>query len=241
MKKIVCFVAALALVGIAHASKLSDMLEKVIGEKTKILKEIPLKEDPNLKFVVLQTSSGEKAVIMANKAESVIYVVPAPQAFITANEQDSAALIDEVRMIQQYNENFKTHKAVKDVIAKIPQDYIISLKGKNPKKTYYIVSDPLCPHCQNELQNIEKRLQNGNVKMIVVGMMGEQSSKKAAEIYREAKKSKSDSDKIALLKKVYNPNYKSSGGDEKIVQDVTKALIGKDKVNGTPYIIEEDS
>lgn len=243
MKKILYFVTCLALFsGVGNASKLTDMVLRVTGQKVSVIKEFSIKQDSNIKFVVLKDeNTAQRVIVITNKAESFVQTF-IPQAFITENKEDSNILLSEASSVQNYNANYKTQDEVKKIIStKVPKDYIITINGKNPKKTYYIVSDPLCPHCQNELKNIDKRLQNGNVKMIVVGMMGEQSRKKASEIYREIKKTKSDSEKIALLNKIYNQSYKSNSSEEKVVQDVTSALIGKGKVEGTPYIIEEDS
>ncbi|WP_237416275.1 disulfide isomerase [Helicobacter saguini] len=245
MKKILYLVAfCCAISQILQASKLTDMVQRVTGQKMSVIKEFSLKQDSNIKFVVLKDdSTSQRVIVMTNKAESFVQPL-VPQAFITENEIDSNTLLSEVGSVQNYNMTYKTSSEVKKAIATLPKDYIINLSGKNPKKTYYIVSDPMCPHCQVELDNIDKKLAAGNVKMIVVGWMGEESANKAAEIYKKARSLKSDSEKLALLKKVYNKSYKAPAApesDKKVIQEVVRALMGKGKVEGTPYIIEEDN
>lgn len=240
MRKIAFFVVM--FLSVLNASKLTDMVERQAGQKVSVIKEFDLAQDSNLKFVVLKDeASGLKIPVITNKNESILIGVT--QAFFTTNDADRENIIYEVNSVNNYNMTYKTSSEVKKAINTLPKDYIITLKGKNPKKTFYIVSDPMCPHCQVELESIDKRLANGNVKMIVVGFINEDSINKAAEIYKAAKTLKSDSEKIALLKKVYSKTYKAKSpadSDKKVVQDVNRALLGKGKVEGTPYIIEED-
>lgn len=226
------------LCNVVYANKLVDLIATQTGQKISMIKEQTLSQDPNLKFVVLKDEvSGFKVSVITNKQETIIIPL---STFFTSSEKDRTTIINEIASVNNFNMTFKTQSAVKAAIASLPKDYIIELKGKNHKKVFYIISDPLCPHCQVELNNIEKRLEEGDVKMIPVGMMGEEAAKKAAEIYHSAKQLKTDSEKIAMLKKIYNKDYKAKNFDTKEVQEVTRALIGEGKVEGTPYIIEED-
>ncbi len=242
-KKIAAFIAMGLCMNLANASKITDMIQKQTGQATVILKEQPLNQDNNLKLLVLKVNtSGEKLLAIANKQESLFLVVT--QGFFTNNDKDRELVAQEAQSIMNYNMTFKTQEAVKKEIAKLPQDYIISLKGKTNKKVFYIVSDPLCPHCQEELRHLDDRLARGDVKMIPIGWMGAESANKAAELYAKIKNAKTDSEKIALLKKVYDKNYKApTAKQEELtkVQEVVRSLIGKGKVEeGVPYIIEED-
>lgn len=243
MKKSIRVLIAMGLcINLASASKITDMIQKQTGQATTILKEQPLSQDSNLKLLTLKDNgSGYKVLAITNKQESIF--LPITQAFFTSHDKDRDLIVQEFQSATNYNMTFKTQAAVKAEIAKLPQDYIISLKGKTSKKVFYIISDPLCPHCQEELKHLDKRLAQGDVKMIPVGWMGAESANKVAEIYAKAKKAKTDSEKIAILKKAYEKSYKApaaSKEDLTKVQDVVRALMGKDKAEGTPYIIEED-
>lgn len=227
--------------GIVEASKLTDMIKEQTGQEISILKEQPLQQDSNLKLVTLRESkTGFKVLAVTNKQESFLLAVTS--AFFTSNEADRNLIIAEFGSITNYNMTFKTQEAVKKAIANLPKDSIIHLSStnKNAKKVFYIVSDPMCPHCQEELKHINERLQQGDVKMIPVGWMGKDSAQKVAEIYSLAKKATTDSEKIKILQRIYNPQYKPKQMDTKMVEEVVRNLMGEGKVEGTPYIIEED-
>lgn len=241
-KKIAAFIALSLSVNLANASKITDMIQKQTGQATTILKEQALSQDSNLKLLTLKdSSSGYKVLAVTNKQESIF--LPITQAFFTNNDKDRELVVQEFQSITNYNMTFKTQAAVKKEIAKLPQEYIVSLKGKTSKKVFYIISDPLCPHCQEELKHLDERLKQGDVKMIPVGWMGIESANKVAELYEKLKTAKTDSEKIALLKKAYDTNYKAPTAKDATrtkVQEVVRSLMGKGKAEGTPYIIEED-
>lgn len=243
MRKSIATLMAVGLcVSFASASKITDMIQKQTGQSTTVLKEQPLSQDANLKLLTLKdNTSGYKVLAVTNKQESIFLQIT--QAFFTNNDKDRELIVQEFQSTTNYNMTFKTQDAVKKEIAKIPQDYIVSLKGKSNKKVFYIISDPMCPHCQEELKHLDEKLAQGDVKMIPVGWMGVDSANKAAELYAKMKNIKTDSEKIAFLKKVYSKDYNAPTANQKqleVVQEVVRSLMGKDKAEGTPYIIEED-
>lgn len=243
MRKSIAVLMAIGLcANLANASKITDMLQKQTGQATTILKEQSLSQDSNLKLLTLKdNASGYKVLAITNKQESVF--LPITQAFFTSNDKDRELVVQEFQSTTNYNMTFKTQAAVKKEIEKLPKDYIIKLKGKTNKKVFYIISDPMCPHCQEELKHLDEKLAQGDVKMIPVGWMGADSANKVAELYAKIKNAKTDSEKIAILKKTYDKNYKAPTANQKQlddVQGVVRSLMGKDKAEGTPYIIEED-
>ena len=240
--KVLLGLGLLSAVNIATASPLTDMIQKQTGQKVSLVKEQKLSQDSNLKLVTLKDdASGMRILGLSNTSESMFLAIS--QAFFTANDKDRELIVAEYGNVGNYNMTFKSQAAVKKVIATLPKEHIIDLKGKNPKRLFYIVSDPLCPHCQVELANIDKRLEQGDVKMIPIGMMGEESARKVAEIHAKIKSAKSDADKIAILKKIYDRDHKAEGFEPKElekIKEVARNITGKGKVEGTPYIIEED-
>ncbi|RDU71029.1 disulfide isomerase [Helicobacter aurati] len=246
MKKIANYVVSYLLsccvvTGIAQASKLTDMIKEQTGQETSVLKEQSLQQDPNLKLVTLKESkTGFRVLAVTNKQESFLLAVTS--AFFTSNEADRNIIVAEFGSVTNYNATFKTREAVKKAIASLPKDSIIYLSStnKNAKKVFYIVSDPMCPHCQEEFKHINERLQQGDVRMIPVGWMGKDSAQKVAEIYSLTRKATTNSEKIKILQRIYNPQYKPKQMDTKMVEEVVHKLMGEGKVEGTPYIIEED-
>lgn len=238
---VLCLLSCSIFLGVAQASKLTDMINKQTGQEVSIIKEQQLKQDSNLKLVtVKELKTGFKVLGFTNKNESFFLAITS--AFFTSNDDDRDLIISEFGSINNYNMTFKTQEVVKKTISSLPSDIIINLSStnKNAKKIFYIVSDPMCPHCQEELKKIDDRLKEADVKMIPVGWMGKDSAYKVAEIYSLMKNAKTDSEKIKILQKIYNPQYKAKPRDTKIVEEVVRSLMGEGKVEGTPYIIEED-
>ncbi|RDU66247.1 disulfide isomerase [Helicobacter didelphidarum] len=226
----------------AYASKITDIITKQVGVKVGVIKEQSLNADSNLKLITVKDEEhGVKANFLVNQKENIAIGL-SPVVF-TDNNKDRELIIREMQSVQSYNDTYKTHASVKKIVDSLPKDYIVYIKGKTNKKVFYIISDPLCPHCQVELANIDKRLEYGDVAMIPIGWMGKGSADKVAEIYANAKNLKTDSEKIAFLKKIYDKNYKAKDADSvarTAVSEVVRQLMGKGKVEGTPYIIEED-
>ncbi|BDB64402.1 hypothetical protein LS74_008765 [Helicobacter magdeburgensis] len=107
---------------------------------------------------------------------------------------------------------------------------------KNGAKTIYIVSDANCPYCQKEFANLNKRLEDANVELLVVGFLGEDSMLKAANALKN--KSGNQAKDIAMLAKLYEPKSKATSMDTKLAQELTQA-VADTGVRSVPYIIED--
>lgn len=217
-----------------------DLIKKDTKLEVEILKEQELNQDKNLKFVIVRDKkSGYRSLLLTNKQEN--FVLGVSSVAFMENKDDKEFLLSSYRGLQNYNKNLESNEAVKNVIKSIPSDYIIDLKGKSDKKTFWIISDPLCPHCQAELRNIDDRLKEGNVKMIAIGWLQTQSAYKAEEIHNLMKTAKNDQDKISILNKIYDTKYKSKEIDTSKIDTLTRDITGKGKVEGVPFVIEEDN
>ena len=73
----------------------------------------------------------------------------------------------------------------------------------------YVFTDPECPFCRQHLANIEQELESRQINIILTSVHGESAFKKVAQIYLEAKNAKTDSAKIAILRRYYAPNVKT--------------------------------
>ncbi|AWK61628.1 conserved hypothetical protein [Helicobacter cinaedi PAGU611] len=107
---------------------------------------------------------------------------------------------------------------------------------KNGVKTIYVVSDANCPYCQKEFANLNKRLEDANVELLVVGFLGEDSMLKAANALKN--KSGNQAKDIAMLAKLYEPKRKATSMDTKLAQELTQA-VADTGVRSVPYIIED--
>ncbi|MCK9257057.1 MAG: thioredoxin fold domain-containing protein [Sulfurospirillaceae bacterium] len=119
---------------------------------------------------------------------------------------------------------------------------IISLGNDSGKKTLVVFSDPECPYCRSELENVEKRLEEVNIKMILTPVHDKSSLEKSHLIYKETTSAKNDSEKIKILKKYFDENINI---EEKVSEDAVsnmhklrrKYLQGG--LRGVPFMVEE--
>lgn len=95
---------------------------------------------------------------------------------------------------------------------------LISLGDANKPKIY-VFSDPMCPHCQAHLARISEELKQYQVNFVLVGIFGEPSFNKIAQINTEIKNAKTDEQKLAILKKYYDKNTKIPQADKKAYEE----------------------
>lgn len=96
--------------------------------------------------------------------------------------------------------------------------------GDAKKPLLYIFSDPECPYCRQHLANIDKDLQDYQLKIILTPVHGRSAFEKAALIYKESKNAKDDTAKIAILKKYFDENLQNYAQDKKEANKALKAL-----------------
>ncbi|PAF42893.1 hypothetical protein [Helicobacter sp. 11S02629-2] len=232
-----------ALSSALFASPVVDLVKKQTGLNVKVLDSKPLKSDKDLSLITLKDEkSGTKTLAITNKEGSLLFGLN--DVVFSVNKDDSNLILSSLGALKSYNSNVMAQAGVKSVIASLPKQYIITLPTTNKAASHsdiYIVSDPMCPHCQAELKDIHNRLKEGNVHMILIGWLSDQSAYKAKEIYDSINTLKTEKEKIALLDKIYNPAYKAKPSDVGFIADMTKNLTGPNKVQGVPYIIKEDN
>lgn len=144
--------------------------------------------------------------------------------------------------LKQNIEKKAQNKKLKNVYSHEDSKNIINI-GNDPKKENLVIfSDPECPWCRKELAEIESRLQNYNVKMILTPVHGKSSLEKAYLIYKNINTAKTDADKIKLIRKYYDKNVDIS--KEKVTDDNVaqiSQLIQKysGTYRGVPHVVEE--
>ncbi|WP_395002232.1 hypothetical protein [uncultured Helicobacter sp.] len=187
----------------------------------------------NLRAVVVEhTQNGERIMLFSSSDGAVLFNVgelmwSEDNAFLGKLERISTEFekAQKARVDSAALELFNTHK-----------DAVMSFKAKKPTtNTLYIISDPMCPYCLKELENLPSRLESSNVKMLVVGFLGEDSLKKASEILSQ--KSSDERKNLALLQKIYDKNYKPKDTKNPKVLEISQA-VAQAGVHSVPYLIE---
>ncbi|TSA83199.1 disulfide isomerase [Helicobacter mehlei] len=226
------------------ATSVVQLINKQINKKVEVLETFPLKSNKEFQVVVVQDPDTKYHIpFLVNRSGSL--AVGLTGMFFSGNKDD-LDLVDGIFHDSQVHNFRQQHSvALNKLFQAIPKDYVITLKSstKGVKKDLYIISDPSCPHCRNELGNVHERLKNANVHMVLVGFLGKESNFKAAHILSQIKNKHSTEAKIDLLNKVYATAYKVSPSDvldDKLqeVEKVTKQVLDTKLVKGVPFIYE---
>ena len=109
----------------------------------------------------------------------------------------------------------------------------------------YIVGDPECPYCVEEMKRITKHLRNSNVKLIFAPVHGKSAFIKSALILKQLKALSPSDQKgaIDVIEKYYNKDAQVSDADvskaelDAVYAD-TKTLFSKGVIKSVPYVIK---
>lgn len=227
-------------------ANMQENLTKLIKEKTKqdikVMQTYDLKANANFKVVILEdTLSKTQIPIITDKDGSMLFALT--NIFFSANEADTKLIGEIIQKIQSQNDKQVNSAAINKLLESIPDDYVIKLNSttKNNQKITYIISDPMCPHCQDELRHIDEKLKESNVYMVLVAYMGQDSINKAANILEKIKSLKETKEKVNLLQQVYATTFKaqeSNAKEIKKVENITKKIADSGLIKGVPFIYE---
>ncbi|BDQ27480.1 DsbA family protein [Helicobacter heilmannii] len=220
----------------------ADLIDKQIHKKVNVLEVKSLKSNKDFQVVVVEDPDTKyKIPLLVNKNGDL--VIGLTNIFFSKSKQDTEFIQELYHNTQSYNFAQQNSAALNALFEGLPKGYAIDLKSTTPgvKKNLYIISDPMCPHCHHELEQIDKRLKEANVHMVLVGFLGHEAMLKAADILKQVKKARNTKEKVSLLQKVYAYNYKPSDvPDDKVqeVEKVTKTIEDTKLVKGVPFIYD---
>ena len=144
--------------------------------------------------------------------------------------------------IKEMMEQAELQKKLSPLYAKEDKKNIVSLGNDSKKETLVVFSDPECPYCRQELQNIEERLKTNNIKLILTPVHERSSLEKSVLIYTETAKAKDDAAKIAIVRKYFDENvtYTQKISDEQVGHiEALKAKYFGAGIKGVPFIVRE--
>lgn len=182
-------------------------------------------------FVVVESPSGERLSLLASKDGS--YIVPIADGISSSTNSNS--LKTAIQSVSKYNKDMND-KNVLSIFSKNPDSILKISSSSNTKRVIHMVLDTTCPYCLQEVKHIDDYLKNANVEILIVGILGQRAQERAAGYYAELPNAKSREQKIALLKKVFEADYKPTKSNAKLSNEMTSLVIGAG-VNGVPYII----
>lgn len=227
-------VALLCLLHMGFGADIQSSIQAILDNKKIPAKVVQTQElGHNLYAVILEHTQNKERVMLFSTSDGAVLFNASEimwsedNAFLSKLERTNAEFekAQKTRVDSQALKLFELHK-----------DQVISFKAKKPTtRTLYIISDPMCPYCLKELDNLPTRLESSNVKMLVVGFLSEDSLKKASEILSQ--KSSDEGKNLALLKKVYDRAHKAGASENPKVLEISKA-VAQAGVHSVPYLIE---
>lgn len=233
MKKL--FLLSTVLTGSLFAltnDEILDFYQKIVPQnvKAEIIKREKLDENPEFEAVILKFSDGQTS------GEEIVFT----KGDLVFNE------ILNLKTMKNYKQEIseKTIAAkLKNIYKNENSKYIISL-GDDPKKpTQVMFSDPECPYCRSELKHIEQRLQVENLKIILTPVHDKSSLQKSYLIYKDVQNAKTDSEKVKIMRKYFDPDYvvdeKSVSEDNVKSMDALRQKYFNSGISSVPKFINE--
>lgn len=234
------------------ANNLNKDIEQTILNKThtnaKVVQVKPL-DIKKLSVAIVEINNNQLPLFVSDDGKTIFGV---PDIFLTANDKNLETIRASIDETQRFNSRGKQDKLLESFKGDVNSIIFLTSSGKKTNKTTYIVTDPNCPYCKDEMQRIDDLLSNSNVALILVGIIGgENSELKSADILEtthnilKSKKSQKDKEEEILkhIKEVYfNRNYTSSVKDRTNIAIAKKnsQLVIQAGVNAVPYKFVSD-
>lgn len=237
MKKTILFLlSALILNAGELETNIPMLLKQKANMDVKVVKTVDV--STNLKFILVEDKNGMQMPVIGTANGDTVMAFS--QEFITSKEDVNKNIKTAIEGMVASNKK-ATDKQAQSLYTKIPQEGVLKLEsGKS--KTIVIVSDPECPYCRKELENIDAKLKEANVYMIFAPVHGKSAFVKSDLIYQKTAKIKDNAEKIKIIKEYFNPNVKLSDKDMAMQPVITeknaKIIFESGIVKGVPFIFD---
>ena len=229
MKKIIYVLAACAAFAFganANEAEFVKNLKQSLNDKNVQLISIDKLNSLNgLNLLIVRSGDKKEAFLASDDGKSLVAVTEEPKL---ADAADAALF----KMRTQILKDARDAAALELLKSIDPARfaYIESFDKNNPYVTY-IVGDPECPYCAEEMKRITKHLRNSNIK--------------SALILKQLKALSPSDQKgaIDVIEKYYNKDAQVSDADvskaelDAVYAD-TKTLFSKGVIKSVPYVIK---
>jgi len=243
MKKIIYILAACAAFALganANEAEFVKNLKQSLNDKNAQLISIDKLNSLNgLNLLIVRSGEKKEAFLASDDAKSLVAVTEEPKL---ADAVDAALF----KMRTQILKDARDAAALELLKSIDPARfaYIESFDKNNPYVTY-IVGDPECPYCAEEMKRITKHLRNSNVKLIFAPVHGKSAFIKSALILKHLKTLSPSDQKgaIDVIEKYYNKDAQVNDADvskaelDAVYAD-TKTLFSKGVIKSVPYVIK---
>ena len=243
MKKIIYVLAtcaAFVLGANANEAEFVKNLKQSLNDKNAQLISIDKLNSLNgLNLLIVRSGDKKEAFLASDDAKSLVVVTEEPKL---ADAADAALFKMRTQILKDARDT-----AALELLKSIDPArfaYIESFDKNNPYMTY-IVGDPECPYCVEEMKRITKHLRNSNVKLIFAPVHGKSAFIKSALVLKHLKALSPSDQKgaIDVIEKYYNKDAQVSDTDvskaelDAVYAD-TKTLFSKGVIKSVPYVIK---
>ena len=243
MKKLIYVLAACAafvLGANANEAEFVKNLKQSLNDKNAQLISIDKLNSLNgLNLLIVRSGEKKEAFLASDDGKSLVAVTEEPKL---ADAADAALF----KMRTQILKDARDAAALELLKSIDPARfaYIESFDKNNPYMTY-IVGDPECPYCAEEMKRITKYLRNSNVKLIFAPVHGKSAFIKSALVLKQLKALSPSDQKgaIDVIEKYYNKDAQVNDADvskaelDAVYAD-TKTLFSKGVIKSVPYVIK---
>ncbi|WP_298961323.1 hypothetical protein [uncultured Campylobacter sp.] len=243
MKKIIYVLAACAafvLGANANEAEFVKNLKQSLNDKNAQLISIDKLNSLNgLNLLIVRSGDTKEAFLASDDGKSLVAVTEESKL---ADAADAALF----KMRTQILKDARDAAALELLKSINPARfaYIESFDKNNPYVTY-IVGDPECPYCAEEMKRITKYLRNSNVKLIFAPVHGKSAFIKSALVlkYLKALSPSDQKGAIDVIEKYYDKDVQVSDADVSkaelnAVYADTKTLFSKGVIKSVPYVIK---
>lgn len=182
--------------------------------------------------------------LLAHDSGKIILGI-SPSLVFSKDEKFDAKLEALLQKVSLHNKQITDDGVLK--VFKQHANSTITIANKSAKNTLYMVLDPNCPYCKNEIEKLEEYAKDSTLVLMIVGILKQSSIDKAAAFTKLIQSAKAKNEQIAALKRVFDKNFDPSSVrfDKPTEQEAITAkltLIGlelqKAGLQGVPYIIK---
>ncbi len=243
MKKIIYILAACAafvLGANANEAEFVKNLKQSLNDKNAQLISIDKLNSLNgLNLLIVRSGDKKEAFLASDDGKSLVAVTEEPKL---ADAADAALFKMRTQILKDARDTVALELLKSIDPARFA--YIESFDKNNPYMTY-IVGDPECPYCAEEMKRITKHLRNSNVKLIFAPVHGKSAFIKSALVLKQLKTLSPSDQKgaIDVIEKYYDKDAQVGDADvskaelDAVYAD-TKTLFSKGVIKSVPYVIK---
>lgn len=220
-------------------NKLVALIKQRTSQDVKVLSVQNLKSSESLKLVIVQTGDLKVPLFVTSDASLVF---GATNVFFSQDLTDSADVANFIKQTQNNNQK-ADGKEIAKLFQSLQDHEMVKLTASTQSsKITYIVADPNCPSCQKEIQNLQKRLKDSNVYVVLVGFLGKDSALKSSMLRVRLAELPDTQTKIALLQEVFKKGYelpqKYQNDDFSDIMNLSERVSAAG-IRSVPYVYEK--